>query len=529
MPAGLLGVSGMMFKGQSRWRKILGPMAKQIGTYRFVGKMGANVGFTNANAKKAGSAFVREKAASVSNPKTYAQARQRAKVRPVSLFFNAFVEVLNHAFLPAGRESKNMLRFRSLAMKLDGVPNVYRDENVLPFNLPYQVSEGTLGVDSLARSAQSADDNGALLFPNLLLPSTFPDDAASVAEMTIADFSQAVIAANPQLVSGEELTFLGIFGSLAEEGEQLAAHCSIVLNTGDTLTTVRDCIGRYFTIFGDGVGGEDYGRLGITSQLGAYRLCAGALIISSRTATSWRYTNSYLGMTAYGASFAVDEEAIIRSYMANTVDVTSSRILQQADNSQQQGVVPVSGSNVAYTVTTPPAGATYNYDTAAVVAMADGTRRVVVDASGGLVHYADGQFVAITQTVGSVATPLAKSASSWDGVQSISVSEVAGVPFEAEGGGITMSTSFAQPTSVAALSSDGNTLTFSEPVTFDFLAENLKVRGVEGLTVVRDNSYLVLYQGGDSFRFASEFVGSSDSVAIKTDAPSGPEGFSFYI
>lgn len=428
MPAGLLGVSGMMFKGQSRWHKILSPMAKQIGTYRFVGKMGANVGFTNANAKKAGSAFVREKAASVSNPKTYAQARQRAKVRPVSLFFNAFVEVLNHAFLPAGRESKNMLRFRSLAMKL-GVPNVMRDENLIPFNLPYQVSEGTLGVDSLARSAQSSADNGALLFPNLLVPSTFPGDAADVAEMSIAAFSQAIIAANPQLVSGEELTFLGVFGSLTNESEQLAAHCSIVLNTGDTLTTVRDCIGRYFTIFGDGVGGEDYGRLGITSQLGAYRLCAGALIISSRTAASWRYTNSYLGMTAYGESFAVDEVAVIRSYMAGTVDVTSSRILQQADNSQQEGVVPVSGSNVAYTVTTQPAGATYNHSTAAVVAMADGSRRVVVDESGALVFYANGLFDTVKQTVGGVATPLAKSATSWDGVQSISVSEVAGVPF----------------------------------------------------------------------------------------------------
>lgn len=405
-------------------------MAKQIGIYRYIGKMGQSVGFSNANASKAGTKFVREKAASISNPRTYAQARQRAKVRPAALFYNAFVDVLNHAFIPNGRESKNRLRFMQLAMKL-GVPNVYKDENVLPFNLPYQISEGTLGVSSLCKVGTTAADDGAVVFPNFIAPAGW-DDAASIRELTIADFASAVIAANPQLVAGEELTCLAILQSVNDPNEQIPAFFSIVLDTADTLTTVGDMVGNRLSLWVDTSAGADVAIFGLASGIGLYKIVAGGLIISHKTASTWNYTNSFLGISAYGEQIGWDEEDIIASYMEGAKDFDSSKVLQQANNGQQQGVVPVSGENVAYSVTDAPEGATYNYATAAVVTMSDGQRRVVVDNSGNLVSYQNGEFVTILQTIDGTATPLPKSATSWSGVNALSVSEVAAVPFNSE-------------------------------------------------------------------------------------------------
>lgn len=508
-------------------------MAKQIGIYRYLGKMGQSVGFSNANASKAGTKFVREKAASVSNPRTYAQARQRAKVRPAALFYNAFVEVLNHAFLPAGRESKNRLRFMQLAMKL-GVPNVYKDENVLPFNLPYQVSEGTLGVSSLTKVSKvnSANESGKITFPNFVTPAEW-DDAASVNEMTIADFSSALIAANPQLVAGEELTFLAILQSIYDPTEQIPAYFSIVLDTADTLTLVGDMVGNRLVIDGDGSTAEDTGVIGLSSSLGGYKIVAGALIISHKTASTWNYTNSFLGISAYGEQIGWDEADIIASYMDGARDFDSSKILQQANNGQQQGVVPVSGENVAYSVTDAPEGATYNYATAAVVTMSDGQRRVVVDASGNLVSYQNGEFVTILQTVDGTATPLPKSATSWAGVNALSVSEVAAVPFSSAEAGITLTTSFVQPTSMVALAQGDNFLNFSEPVTFDWILENLRVSiaDVSNYGLRYDAGYLVLFVGEDSWRL----IASPDEPTEKTSwriygsSSGGPAGITFYL
>lgn len=406
-------------------------MAKQVGIHGFVGKLGRSVGFTNSNAKVSGTVYERTMPAKVSNPRTYKQAEQRAKARPAILFYNAFIEVLNHAFIPAGRESKNRLRFQSLAMKL-GVPNVYKDENRLPFNLPYQVSEGTLGLSALCKNGMGSTsaEAGHLYFPNFKAPAGWNDDPADIHEMTIAAFSAAVIAANPQLVDGEEITYMGILVRDDDPSDMLAAHFSIVLNTGDTLTTVADVMGSQLELIANAADTQTIGKFGICSFITGYTLVAGAMIISSRTASSWQYTNSFMGLTAYGLDgFDWDEQSVVESYMNSSSDVTSSRVLQQANNRQQQGVRPVSGELVAYTVSPAVTGATYNHAQAAVVNMSDGSRRVVVDAAGTLQYYADGTFTPITQTIDTVASPLNINATSWADVPTATEQEAADVPF----------------------------------------------------------------------------------------------------
>lgn len=406
-------------------------MAKQIGIHGFVGKLGSSIGFRNSNAKVSGTVFERTKPAKVSNPRSYKQAEQRAKVRPAILFYNAFIEVLDHAFIPNGRESKNRLRFQSLAMKL-GVPNVYKGETRLPFNLPYQVSEGTLGLSALCKNGMGSTsaEAGNLYFPNFKAPVGWNDDPSEMHEMTIATFSAAVIAANPQLVDGEEITFMGILVRDDDPSDMLAAHFSIVLNTGDTLTTVEDVMGSQLELIANAADTVTIGKFGICSFITGYTLVAGAMIISSRTATTWQYTNSFMGLTAHGLDgFDWDEQSVVESYMESSTDVTSSRILQQACNRQQQGVRPVSTMLIDYHVEPAVAGATYNHSTAAVVNMSDGTRRVVVDAAGTLQYYADGAFTPITQTIDNVASPLNVNSTTWANVPTATEQEAADVPF----------------------------------------------------------------------------------------------------
>ena len=51
------------------------------------------VGYKNPASSKANNNFYRERVYTVSNPKTQAQATQRAKVRPAQIFYNAFERV----------------------------------------------------------------------------------------------------------------------------------------------------------------------------------------------------------------------------------------------------------------------------------------------------------------------------------------------------------------------------------------------------------------------------------------------------
>lgn len=404
-------------------------MAKQIGAYRFIGTMGNTTGFKNRNAKKAGSAFVREKAAQVSNPKTYAQATQRAKARPAAIFYNAFASVLNHAYLPSDSESKNRLRFMSLALKNE-VPWVFKGENIIPINVPYQVSEGSLGLQSLCKATHegTGNDSSALRFPNIITPAAWTDDASDIADLTIAEFTAQLLALNPQLTEGLELTFMGVLVNETDYADRLAAHFSIVLNAGDTLTKVSDVMGRQLMLASFASG--DVNTLAISTPMGGYGLACGALIISSKTTSSWVYTTSFLARTAFGIdSFDNDADVVIRSYMDTASDFSSAKVLQQADNSIVGGVVPVSGTNAQYTYNNAPAGATFNYANAAVVTMSDGSRRVVVAQNGSLVNY-DAGFEPVQITVDGSTNNVRIADTSWSGVPTITEQEAAGVPFQ---------------------------------------------------------------------------------------------------
>lgn len=387
-------------------------MAQQLGAIRFKGKVANVVGFKNSASSKSNNNFVREHQSVVSNPKTYAQARQRSKAIPAQNFYAAFENVLNHAFLPTDRASRNRNRFISKAMSLDEIPDVVKSSSLLPL-CKYQVSEGSLGLDNLTEVINPANTEAQLIF-NLKVSNTYGVAA------TIAEISTDILNQNPSLEEGMELTFLMLIDySIEDDGSNRSPKVvSFVLDKSNTVTTLDDVAGGH----SDMVITSEGGCIGFTI---GYNLLGGALIISSRTSSSWRYTNSFIGFSSSGLNIKgnTSEAEVIESYMNTAANRTSDLILQQADNQQTEGVHPSSVTTMNITLAQGVTG-TLSANAANIVAMSNGVRKVMV-LNGALTTGAAGSRVAITITpTGGTARPLTMADTTFDGNETMTVEEV---------------------------------------------------------------------------------------------------------
>lgn len=355
-------------------------MASQKGAIRYTGKFANTVGFKNTASVKKNNFFIREHVDEVANPRTAKQAVQRAKARPAQLFYQAFEGILNHAYIPLGRASRNRNRFLSLAMKLQNVPDVPKGAAFLP-TLPYQISEGSLGLDSLViGSVGEATVSEVPAAEQVIFNQIVAEGAQSISKMEttekISDFASAIIAANPLLEEGEELTFLVILANKSDVTQRVASYCSVVLNSGDSVTTLADVASSLFTVYSD----ADYGFVVAAADADNWAVLSAGLIISSKAGNSWRYTNSRMGQSTYAKNNpAFTEAEVLQSYMDEGKDVTSDKILQQADNTSGSGEVTISRvENAAFTTSV---GGTLNHSTCAVAIMSNGTRKVVIGQS----------------------------------------------------------------------------------------------------------------------------------------------------
>ena len=164
----------------------------------------------------------------------------------------------------------------------------------------------------------------------------------------------------------------------------------------------------------------------LSSRIDGYQVFACGLIISSKTAKSWRYTNSFMLPTTAYEQWLVDlptESEVIESYMNSTANRTSDLILQQADNQQTEGVHPSSVTTMNITLAQGVTGA-LSANAANIVAMSNGVRKVMV-LNGALTTGAAGSRVAITITpTGGTARPLTLADTTFDGNETITVEEV---------------------------------------------------------------------------------------------------------
>lgn len=349
------------------------------------GKLGNVVGFTNSASEKTNNNFYRERATTVSNPKTQKQATQRSKVKPAAAFYSAFESILNHAFLPSQRPVKNRNKFMKKAMQLAEVPDVRKDDNYLPI-LPYQVSEGNLGLDYL--TVPTGNDPSASSAPILNFPFAATNDTETIAALSQRWIEQSAGA----LVEGEELTFMAIIADSTNDYVRRAGHISVVLDTKNVATTWGD--------LRDGAGFR-FGSDGMEADSGFYLLGA-ALIISSKTSSSWRYTKSFFHLTPYAQNLPNITNEVILSYMSAEAQKTSDLILQQADNEASDGTVYPWQLDVVAVTNAEGSTGTIAPANASVVVYNSGNRKPVVEMVDGeyvLVNKsADGTWTRLTRT-----------------------------------------------------------------------------------------------------------------------------------
>lgn len=385
-------------------------MAQQLGAIRFKGKVANVVGFKNSASSKSNNNFVREHQSMVSNPKTYAQARQRSKAIPAQNFYAAFENVLNHAFLPTDRASRNRNRFISKAMSLDEIPDVLKGASYVPV-CGYQISEGALGLDNLCeRRLVEGSDAFNLGFT---IEADYSTDLLS-------RIASNILQENPSLEEGQELTFLAVLGNIDDPQGRIVAVTSFVLDTTDNITKFKD-VSPLLEI-----NTVSDSKAGLTSHVDGFDVIACGLIISSKTAKSWRYTNSFMWTTNYYEQWRVDlptENEVIESYMNSSANRTSDLVLQQADNQQTEGVHPSSVTTMNITLAQGVSGA-LSANAANIAVMSNGIRKVMV-LNGALTTGTAGSRVAITITpTGGTARPLTLAETTFNGNETITVEEV---------------------------------------------------------------------------------------------------------
>lgn len=336
-------------------------MAKQTGAIRFTGKFANAVGYKNTSGQTANNTFMRERVYEISNPQTYAQSAQRAKVRPAQLFYSAFESIENHAFIPLGKASKNRNRFMSLAMKAD-TPDVPKGQSYLPV-VEYVIAEGSLGLDRYTKGV-SQDDG-------VHFPITVPNQAAAT---NVALLSAAILDNNVGFVEGEEITFMAILCPEGQPTERFAVHFSVVLDRGNTVTEIADIIPSSIEFIN---GANEYAF----NAVAGYVIMSAGLIISSKTPSSWIYTNSKMLVTLEGRMLLNSQLEVIQSYMAGASSRESDLILQQATNANSTGVVPVAIEDDD------------GVGSIVIVRYSDGSRRVLLMPSGNLAAYVDATHV----------------------------------------------------------------------------------------------------------------------------------------
>ena len=283
------------------------------------GRVGAQVGYKLSNPNRPQG--VRAYQPNVYNPRTYRQAAHRAKVRPAHLFYLAFEPILNHAFFPTGSAGANRRRFISLAMRNAVIPRVLKGENSIPYNVPYQVSQGDLPLDSMVKgtAGEGSQFEKHIVFENFVGFDDWTQDIASVSSYLIE---------NSALSNGDEITFL----MLSLENNIVIPHfSSLVLNINDNLNTCGYIEDNNIDL------NDMYGENDCLTISSIYNIAlAAAIIISRRDGDRYHYTNSFMAMSQYAIdNLSPSEQAVIESYM-NALAASSDKLLQlaqQADTS----------------------------------------------------------------------------------------------------------------------------------------------------------------------------------------------------
>lgn len=268
-------------------------MAKGTGLIgNFKGKVGNTVGYKLSASNNGQTQGIRVYQPIVKNPKTAAQAEQRAKLSPINATYRMLKMVIDRGNegLPYGNKSR--LAWLKNAFKAEVMPWFEKGAAVtapvccpltkgsLPFS--YQITEGNSEVMIVVNNLAAATDN------------------------TIGKVSEKVLAKYPELKEGDQLTFVAI----VQDGSFVYGQVnSFVINTTST-----DAVPSAFSV-GEGE---------LTQVLNNGVAVAGAIILSREGANGehLRSTTSLAKMEDYPAAVLADaaKTAAIASYQASAAN-----------------------------------------------------------------------------------------------------------------------------------------------------------------------------------------------------------------
>lgn len=269
-------------------------MAKGIGLIgNFRGKVGNMVGYNLKDSNNKQTQGVRVYQPIVKNPKTYAQANQRAKLAPINATYRVLKMIIDRGQEGKAYGNKSRLAWLSAAMKAFNGAWYEKGELIkAPALVP--ISKGTLNINTVITMAGSG------------VGYTFKK-AAAAAPTTIADLSEALIAGASGIQNGDQMTIIAIGG---DDNGLGFTSLSVVIDTTDT-----SALPTGLTATTSGLHFE-------TMPSGS---CAGAIIFSREGSNGQHLrTNSLIiGATDYPFNRLLGpaQESATRSYMTSGSNV----------------------------------------------------------------------------------------------------------------------------------------------------------------------------------------------------------------
>lgn len=198
-------------------------MAKGIGLIgNFKGKVGNMVGYKLSDSNTGNSQGIRVYQPIVRNPKTSAQAEQRAKLAPINATYRALKMVIDRGNegLPYGNKSR--LAWLKQAFKASVMP-WYEKGAIIGYPVACQVTKGSLtGINSQIEGG--------------VLSMVCTGVTSETALNTIGAVSTALLAGYPTLKEGDQITFVAVSPF---QGTLTSEIFSIVIDTTSTVATTK--------------------------------------------------------------------------------------------------------------------------------------------------------------------------------------------------------------------------------------------------------------------------------------------------
>lgn len=171
-------------------------MAKGSAMGLWKGKKGSSVFYKIANSNSAQKQGIRERIYDVANPQSFAQAGQRMRMYPAQAVYGAIKEVIERSWQGIKYGENARREYLKGALRVPVFPSIQKGYGIVVPG-PYQIAKGTL-----QEFRQSFDASG-----NFVVEMPAASAVGSDVD-TVADFSVALLSANPQLKNGDQLTFV---------------------------------------------------------------------------------------------------------------------------------------------------------------------------------------------------------------------------------------------------------------------------------------------------------------------------------